>query len=134
MKPAYMIALVVIAVCMAVTMWAFTNAVAHHMTIAQAMAKPGETVQVPGIIDKKTVGFDTVRGQLRFDVVDPTDKTTRMTIVYSQPKPENFDTADKVEAVGVFQDGVFKASNLLVKCPSKYNDTPTNAKAVDKKY
>jgi cytochrome c-type biogenesis protein CcmE len=132
MKPAYMIALVVISACMAVTMWAFTNAVAKHVSVAQAMAKPGETVQVPGVIDRKSVGFDTIRGELRFDITDPKNPSSRMTIVYREPKPENFDSADKVEAVGVFKDGVFTASNLLVKCPSKYNDEMPKA-AVEKK-
>ncbi len=46
----------------------------------------------------------------------------RLTVVYPQPKPENFDNATSVEAVGQYRNGVFYASNLLVKCPSKYND------------
>lgn len=133
MKPAYLIALVVITVCMVVTMWAFTNSMAHHVTIADALRKPGETVQVPGVILKDTVTFDVTKGHLRFDIVDSKDPKSRLTVVYAQPKPENFDTADKVEAVGMIKDGVFYAQNLLVKCPSKYNDEkPTAAAGVAK--
>lgn len=126
MKPAHIIALAVIAISMVVTLIVFAGTTAHHVTVAEAMKNPGEQVQVPGDIVKDTVRFDTTagRGSLRFDVTDPKDPDSRMSIVYEQPKPENFDSAEKVEAVGQFKNGEFHATNLLVKCPSKYNDQP----------
>jgi cytochrome c-type biogenesis protein CcmE len=122
MKPAYLIATVVIAVCMVVTMYTFSGAVANHVNIAHAKTKPHDVIQVPGDIDKSTVIFDAVRGRLEFEIVDRKDKSQRMKVVYAQPKPENFDTANSVEAIGSYKNGVFVAQNLLVKCPSKYND------------
>jgi cytochrome c-type biogenesis protein CcmE len=127
-KPAHLVALIVIAVSLGISLYAFSGAVAQHVDIRQAMARPGETVQVPGQIVKDTVRYDTTRGALEFDVVaiDPKTRTVdpgaRMKIVYAQPKPENFDTAEAVEAIGTYRDGVFVAHNLLVKCPSKYRD------------
>src|SRR5207245_467585 len=65
-----------------------------------------------------------------FDIVDP--KTNdRVTVVYGQPKPENFDSATNVEAQGRYQDGVFHADSLLVKCPSKYRDSEKPDKKAD---
>ena len=128
MKPPHMIALGVIVVCMIVMLFSFSGAIAQHVTIRQAMAHPNEVVQVPGNIVKDTVVYDTQRGELRFDIlgVDPGTRkvvpTERLTIVYAQPKPENFDSAFAVEAVGKYEGGVFRAQNLLVKCPSKYSD------------
>jgi len=128
MKVPHIIALVVIVASMALMLFSFTGAVAQHVNIGDAKMRAGETVQVPGNIDHSTQKFDTVKGELRFDIVGIDPKTRkeipsqRLTIVYAQPKPENFDTATGVEAVGTYENGVFKAQNLLVKCPSKYND------------
>jgi len=123
-KPSHIVALVVIALCFGVTMFSFTGAVAQRVTIAHAISHPAQVLHVPGKIVKESVAY-TVRGgkgQLRFDVVDPKDAAAHMTIVYNEPKPENFDTATSVEATGQYKDGVFEATNLLVKCPSKYRD------------
>jgi cytochrome c-type biogenesis protein CcmE len=128
MKPPHIIALAVIVICMVVMLFSFSGAIAQHVTIPQAMARPDETVQVPGNIVKDSVAYDVQKGELRFDIlgVDPNtrkiDSSQRMTVVYAQPKPENFDAATSVEAIGRYQSGVFRAQNLLVKCPSKYSD------------
>lgn len=130
MKPAYILAAIVLAVSLVVTLFSFTGAIAHHVNIQQAMERPGEVVQVPGAIVKESVTYDAIKGQLRFDIVGldaktgQPDPTMRMTVVYPQPKPENFDTATKVEAIGKYENGVFRAQSLLVKCPSKYQDEP----------
>jgi cytochrome c-type biogenesis protein CcmE len=41
---------------------------------------------------------------------------------YNNPKPANFEEAEQVVVEGRNQDGTFVAENILVKCPSKYND------------
>jgi cytochrome c-type biogenesis protein CcmE len=127
MKPAHIMALILLISSMAFTLYAFTGAIAPHVSIDQVMANEGKTVQVPGSIQKQSVTFDAKKGQLKFEVigVDRDGKTfpdKRLWIVYNQPKPENFDDATTVEAIGKFKGGVFVADNLLVKCPSKYGD------------
>jgi len=132
MKPGHVISLVVIFICLIGSLVAFSDSVAQHTTIAVAKSHPGKTVQVPGTIVKDSVRYDGNRGQLIFDVVDMKDPSSKLTIVYSQPKPENFDTAKSVEAVGEYKNGAFVATNLLVKCPSKYNDQPDGQPATGK--
>ena len=122
MKPAYIIAFFVIAVCMGVTLFTLSGSMAQHVTIKQAVERPGDRVQVPGDIIKESITYDARQGHLRFDICDRADRSQRLTVVYPEPKPENFDTANSVEAVGTFKDGAFVADRLLVKCPSKYSD------------
>ena len=123
MKPAHMIALIVIAITMGVTLYSFSGAIAKHVTLEQAIHDPGVTLQVPGKILKNTVTYDPSKGGLRFKIADMNNPSEVMQVVYDQPKPQNFDTATSVEVVGQYgQDGVFHASTLLVKCPSKYSD------------
>ena len=122
-KPAYFIAAIILMVSMAVTLVTFTTSLAKHVTIRQVLQMPEQTVQVPGRILKDTVRFDAVKGELSFDIeAMQKGESGRLAIVYPQPKPENFDSATSVEAVGQYKEGVFRASNLLVKCPTKYND------------
>ena len=126
MKPAYMMALALIVVSLGVTLYTFSFSIAPHVTITQVMNMPGQQVQVPGKIIKDTVTFDTTRGELQFDIQEMKGPN-RLSVVYREPKPENFDSATSVEAVGVYRDGKFHAKNLLVKCPSKYNDKPQSS-------
>ena len=121
MKPAYLIAFLILVTSLGITLYSFSSAIARHVTIPQAMAMPGQNVQIPGKIVKGSDVFDPLRKELRFDVTSM-DGKNRITIVYKEPKPENFDSATNVEAAGQCKDGVFYATNLLVKCPSKYND------------
>lgn len=129
MKPGYVVALVILALSLAGVLFSFGGAVAQHVDVPQALAREGQTVQVPGRILKDTVSYDANAGVLRFMVEDMQDPGHRMTVVYAQPKPENFDTATSVEAIGRYENGVFKAHNLLVKCPSKYSDEKTRTAA-----
>jgi cytochrome c-type biogenesis protein CcmE len=122
MKPAYIVAIVVLVGSLVATLVSFSGAIAQHVTVPQAIARPGQTVQVPGDIVKDSVVYHATKGELQFDILDRVDHRSRLTVVYNQSKPENFDTAVSVEAIGEYQDGVFRAHNLLVKCPSKYTD------------
>ena len=47
---------------------------------------------------------------------------TLQKVRYNNPKPANFEEAEKVVVQGKNQGDVFVADNILVKCPSKYND------------
>ena len=42
---------------------------------------------------------------------------------YLNPKPANFEDAEKLVVEGSMKGDVFVADYILVKCPSKYNDT-----------
>ena len=43
-----------------------------------------------------------------------------MEITYKGVKPANFEQATSVVAIGQYREGSFRADQLLVKCPSKY--------------
>lgn len=122
MKPGAIIAFIVLVGAAITTFLSFSQATVKHVTIAEAMASPGKTVQVPGQILKETVSFriHDKQPELRFVIVDMQGGSQRMTVVYRKPRPENFHNATSVEAIGQYKDGVFEASTLLVKCPSKY--------------
>ena len=48
------------------------------------------------------------------------ERGSSLPVQYGGTKPGNFDQADQVVVIGRYQEGVFLADQLLVKCPSKY--------------
>jgi cytochrome c-type biogenesis protein CcmE len=49
-----------------------------------------------------------------------------MMVVYDGAKPANFEQADQVVVIGRYENGLFVADQLLVKCPSKYQGSDPN--------
>lgn len=51
-------------------------------------------------------------------------KNKEFVVLYTKPKPQDFDHADKVVVVGKWNQefDCFEASHILLKCPSKYTD------------
>lgn len=45
-------------------------------------------------------------------------------VVYNQPKPQDMERSEKLVLVGKSQGKYFHASQILSKCPSKYEDAP----------
>lgn len=84
-------------------------------------------VQVKGTwVKEKPAAFDAAQGQYTFFMKDDNDKEVR--VVLDGAKPNNFDIATSIVAKGRFQDGEFHASEILTKCPSKYNGDSTAVK------
>jgi cytochrome c-type biogenesis protein CcmE len=119
LKPAYIIGGIVVLVAVVLGGVAFSNTLTPYVSIAEARAA-NRNVQVHGYL-KESLGYDDT-GHFRFIIVD--DAGDELTIVYEQPRPANFEQASGFVAVGRYepQEGVFRATKLLVKCPSKYQE------------
>jgi len=108
----------------------FSKQVTPYVSFQQARALH-KTVQVIGVLVDGQSQVDAETGALQFSLREA-DTDERMDVVYTGgPKPGNFEQADKIVAVGKFDQGTFKASQLLVKCPSKYQGYE-NEQAKDK--
>jgi cytochrome c-type biogenesis protein CcmE len=114
---------------------AFKNSLVAYMPFQQAIAAApsGSTVQIMGVPVPGKTSFDTVSGDLSFVLREPSSGQT-MPVVFKSPKPDNFDQAIKIAAIGHYDPASqqFDADNLLVKCPSKYAGDP--AATTDRSY
>lgn len=45
-------------------------------------------------------------------------------IVYNQPKPQDMERSEKIMLVGHAEKDYFRATEISMKCPSKYEDAP----------
>ncbi|MFI5253395.1 MAG: cytochrome c maturation protein CcmE [Bacteroidota bacterium] len=84
-------------------------------------------IQVKGEWDKdKETIFDPAKGQFIFYMHD--DNKQEMKVVFDGAKPNNFEIANAIVAKGRCRDGVFYASEILTKCPSKYEGNSETVK------
>ncbi|MBI1806371.1 MAG: cytochrome c maturation protein CcmE [Ignavibacteria bacterium] len=76
-------------------------------------------VQVKGawVKDKESL-FDAATSQFVFYMKDDFGREEK--VVYDGAKPNNFEIANAVVVKGRYHDGYFHASEILTKCPSKY--------------
>jgi cytochrome c-type biogenesis protein CcmE len=97
----------------------FNKTIAPYVPFAEARSA-NSAVQVAGFPDHQHARYDPSNGRFTFDMKD--DQGDAMQVVYTGVKPGNFDQAEKVVVVGRYTEGSFEASQILVKCPSKYED------------
>ena len=89
-------------------------------TDLQTARETQRRVQVKGewVRDKESM-FDASRGQFVFYLKDDNGQEAR--VIYEGAKPNNFELATSVVVKGRYRDGEFHASDILTKCPSKYD-------------
>jgi cytochrome c-type biogenesis protein CcmE len=46
----------------------------------------------------------------------------KMKVFYAGAKPQDFERSESIVLTGKVSEGVFEASDMLLKCPSKYTD------------
>jgi cytochrome c-type biogenesis protein CcmE len=97
--------------------------VTPYVGFSEARAAKGN-VQVMGEILPEQTLYDTQAGSFAFFITDVNGD--RMKVVYNGTKPGNFDQATSVVCIGRYDNEVFQADKLLIKCPSKYQEAPEN--------
>jgi cytochrome c-type biogenesis protein CcmE len=99
----------------------FGSQVGGYMDFEQAN-RTGATAHVVGTwAEDRPTHYDRTQNIFTFYMRD--ESGTVRKVRYNNPKPANFEEAEQVVVEGRVQDGAFVADNILVKCPSKYNET-----------
>lgn len=123
MRSKYIIGAVII---VGFTIWAaisFNASLTPYVSVDEAKHLD-KTVQVKG--ERLGHGnFDMTTNQFKFKIRDENGDV--LPVVYGGAKPGNFDQASHVVCVGKYENGVFHAKELLVKCPSKYQPEGNNS-------
>lgn len=95
----------------------FKQTMTPYIGFAEARSASGQ-VQVNGVLADKDYVLKQDEQYLRFKLKDP--KGDVMPVEYRGVIPGNFDQAVSIVAIGQYRGDHFEASQLLVKCPSKY--------------
>lgn len=130
MKKSSIIGLVVIAAAVAIIISTSAEASAYvTFSTAKEMAESGDSkmIHVVGELKKDGMGrpVGIVPGPSRlsvtFTMIDEDQK--EQTVFLNDPMPADLLKSEQVVVIGNYQDDVFVADQVLLKCPSKYEET-----------
>ena len=113
----YAVGAVLVVAFLAYGTTSFKSNLTPYVSFEEA-SRSGKKVQVAGGLVENSTEYLDATEELQFAMVDEEGNT--LTVHYDGVKPGNFEEAVQIVAVGTYQQGVFKAEQLLVKCPSKY--------------
>ncbi len=97
----------------------------YYLTVEEVKAKgPSErTVRVAGTVMGDTIEWSAQELMLRFKIADASGS---LAVIYNGPRPDMLrDGAEAIVEGKYVGGGSFEASNLLLKCPSKYEEAAT---------
>ncbi|MBL7962598.1 MAG: cytochrome c maturation protein CcmE [Flavobacteriales bacterium] len=122
MKRSHIIALIVIAAAVAALVGTLTDNTTF-VDLAQAFASPGKEFRVKGTLDKADpiIYEPIVNANLtEFTLVD--DQGKRCRVKLAKAKPYDFERSESIVLTGRVVNDEFHASDMLMKCPSKYTE------------
>jgi cytochrome c-type biogenesis protein CcmE len=117
-------AVVVVLVIGVLIATSFSGSTSDYLTVAQARAlgpDQNRDSRVAGAIVPNSVDWSTSDLHLLFEIED---ETGQLTISYHGPQPDMLVDAVEAVAIGRYNPTaqVFEAEELLMKCPSKYEE------------
>ena len=111
------LALGLLALAGGIGLTSFRKTVTPYISFQEARRSAG-LVQVNGMLADKQYVLKQDEQFLSFRLKDSHGEV--LPVEFRGVIPGNFDQATSIVAIGHYQDGTFRAEQLLVKCPSKY--------------
>lgn len=97
----------------------------EYATFSKALQAPEREFHVAGVLRRDLeMRYDPQQNANLFVFYMKDSENNTFKVVYNGSKPQDFDNSEQVVVVGSIQDNVFYARQILLKCPSKYNDGP----------
>ena len=133
MKTSHIIGLVVIAIAIAIIVSTFDNASNYvSFTEAKNLSTEGnnDNIHVVGTLPKDAQGNNDVNSIQYNPTVDPNTTYLQLTdeegvsekVALLKPRPTDIEKSEKIVVIGRYQNNTFIAKDILMKCPSKYNE------------
>lgn len=106
---------------MGFVVFAFTKSANPYGNFADARASHDDRMHVAGEVVPGTMKRDILSHTLSFEMTDA--KGDRCRINHKGEMPGNLAEAKKVVVIGHMDGDAFTSQEMLVKCPSKYEET-----------
>ena len=130
MKKSSIIGLIVIAIAVAIIISSSNSASSYaNFDEAYALAANGsaESIHVVGELKKNSngqvVGVSPSQDMLSVEFVLVDENQKEQKVYLTQPMPTDLLKSDKVVVIGGYKNDMFIANKVLLKCPSKYEET-----------
>ncbi len=129
MKKTHLFGIVIIAVCVMIIMATAGDASTYvSFKEAKELATGGQDkkIHVVGQLSKDTegniLGIQPSEDKLSFSFVMVDDNQAEQRVFYNEPMPADFTRSEQVVVIGAYHNEVFVADQILMKCPSKYQE------------
>jgi cytochrome c-type biogenesis protein CcmE len=130
MKKTHIAAIIIIAIAIGAIISTLADS-STYATFSVASENPTHTYHVVGKLNKsKPQEYNpAVNADLfSFYLIDNSGEEHLVNL--QKAKPQDFDKSEQIVVVGKMKDGSFEAADILMKCPSKYNNPKDDMKAV----
>lgn len=115
-----LILIIVTAIFMVILMFNFASNTSIYTDFKTAKNSGEEVHIVAEWVKREQTHYDSQKDEFSFFLRDTLGNEAF--VIYPDPKPVNFEQADKIVVIGKFQSDTFWANKILMKCPSKYED------------
>jgi cytochrome c-type biogenesis protein CcmE len=122
MKKTHIIGIIIIAVAIGAILTTLNNT-STYTTFNEASKTEGQEYHIVGKFnkEKESVYDPQIDANLfTFYMID--NEGTESKVILHKNKPQDFERSEQIVLIGKMEDGEFHASDILMKCPSKYND------------
>lgn len=94
-----------------------------YSSFADAAAKPDKSVQIVGQLAKeKPIEYNPEVDPNRFSFYMTDNNGDEAKVIYLDVKPQDFERSEEIVLTGKMVNDEFHASDMLLKCPSKYTE------------
>ena len=122
MKKIHIIGIVIIALCIGAIFTTLSDS-STYADFSEAAKEPNSEFHVVGKLnkEKETIYNPQANANLfTFFMVD--NKGTEKKVILHKSKPQDFERSEQIVIIGQCVGDEFHANEILMKCPSKYND------------
>tara|TARA_R110002020_G_scaffold151369_2_gene328385 strand:- start:237 stop:653 length:417 start_codon:yes stop_codon:yes gene_type:complete len=135
MKTGHIIGLGIIAVAIVIIMTSIGDASSYEsFTTAKEMKQDGDdkAIHVVGQLKKdasgEVTGLNVREDKVSFTFMLVDNEGVEQEVFYNEPVPADFTRSESVVVIGSYKnDEIFIADKILMKCPSKYQETEVQA-------
>lgn len=103
-------------------MYSMTSNSSEYADFATAKQKKKEVHIAGEWVMRDKAEYDPVKNPNLFTFYLKDEKGETAKVIYKDSKPVGFEESQKVVIIGTWNNNVFEASKIMMKCPSKYND------------
>jgi len=125
MKKLHIIGIIVIAIAIGVIFVSLKNT-STYADFTEALSNPEQEFHVVGKLNKAQPQIYDPKvnpDEFLFSMID--NKGVIKQVVLHRSRPQDFEKSEQIVLIGKMQGNNFHANDILMKCPSKYNEQQT---------
>jgi cytochrome c-type biogenesis protein CcmE len=128
MKRTHIIALIFVAVLVGSLTVMLGNSFSRYENFESSYAKKGKEFTVVGYLNKeKGIEYNPTVDPNKFSMYVLDEQKVEKKVVVLKAVPRDIEKSEKIVITGKMNGDVFEASDILLKCPSKYKNREQQA-------